>query len=88
MDTASRSSNLSVESRWKVFGEVCPRREVTFFAQVICIYIVIIACIVNLSLDVGESNLWVALLSSCLGYLLPSPSLRNERPVLHHATEQ
>ena len=40
------------------------------------IYTVVITCILNLSLTKDNSNLWTALLSSCLGYILPSPSIK------------
>ena len=89
MNVEKEPDQSSNQTRWKLFGEICPKQEVVFFAQVICIYVVIIACIVNLSLQLGESNLWVALLSSCLGYLLPSPTLsKHERPILRHPTQQ
>ena len=42
------------------------------------IYIVVVTCIVNLSIDNGNSNLWTALLSSCLGYMLPNPRLKKQ----------
>ena len=65
---------------WNVLGKKLPRNEVVYFSQVFLIYIVIIACIVNLSRGVGDSNLWTCLLSSGLGYLLPNPSLEVWRP--------
>ena len=80
---------MSSENRtWLLFGQKCPRQEVVFFAQTVIIYVVIIASIVNLSLGIGESNLWVALLSSCLGYLLPNPTLDKNEPVLRDLTQQ
>ena len=60
---------------WRVLGKNFPRVEVVFFTQVFLIYIIVTACVVNLSLGRGDSNLWTCLLSSCLGYLLPNPKL-------------
>ena len=89
MNAVTSEDQKSNHSKWKVFGDICPKQGVVFFAQIIIIYIVIIACIVNLSLKIGESNMWVALLSSCLGYLLPSPTIaKHERPFLRHAAQQ
>jgi hypothetical protein len=80
---------MSPETRsWQLFGQKCPRQEVVFLAQTGMIYIVILASIVNLSLGIGESNLWVALLSSCLGYLLPNPTLKQDESILRDPTEQ
>ncbi len=50
-----------------------------FFVQAGLIYIISIACIVNLSIGTGPINVWVALLSGCLGYLLPEPKIRREK---------
>lgn len=55
-----------------------PKEVTVYLCQVILLYIVIITCIINLSVDNGKSNLWTALLSSCLGYMLPNPSLRKK----------
>ena len=62
-----------------MFGRKFPKAEGVFFTQIILIYIVVVACIVNLSVGNGNSNLWTALLSSCLGYLLPNPSMKEGR---------
>ena len=70
------TSSISSSGNWRLFGRRLPKSEVTFFAQVIIIYIIIITCVVNISLGNGDNNLWVALLSSSIGYLLPSPSLK------------
>ena len=56
------------------FGQ--PKETVVYLFQVILLYIVIITCIINLSIGNGNSELWTALLSSCLGYMLPNPSMR------------
>ena len=68
----------SIESgEWECFGYKFPRQEVVYFTQVIIVYVVIITCLVNLSVGIGESNLWIALLGSSLGYILPQPSMGN-----------
>ena len=64
------------EDQWRVFGRRVPKQEAVFFSQVILIYTVVITCIPNLSLT-KESNLWTALLSSCLSYILPSPTIKS-----------
>jgi hypothetical protein len=61
---------------WYMFGKKFPKSEIAYFSQVIIIYLVIITCIVNLSIKNGDSNLWTALLSSCLGYILPAPKIK------------
>ena len=67
METVSHSSNIN-----------CPpsrKSDVVFFSQVILIYIVVICSLINISLG-SSLQLWIILLTSCLGYLLPNPSLK------------
>jgi len=47
-----------------------------FIAQIFLIYLVSAVALVNLTLNHGEGQLWTVLLSSSVGYLLPSPSLK------------
>ena len=64
------------ESLWTIVGKRVPRSEAVFLSQVIILYITIITCLVNLSVNNGNSNLWTALLSSSIGYLLPHPVIK------------
>jgi hypothetical protein len=71
----------SSSSAYVVCGERVPKNKVTFIAQIIAIYIIIIVSAVNLSIDGGSrQELWIALLSSAVGYVLPSPTLKFRRP--------
>jgi hypothetical protein len=47
-----------------------------FAAQILLIFIVACVSMVNLTLGIGQGHMWVALLSSSLGYILPAPKLR------------
>ena len=60
---------------WHVFGRRVPRSEIVFFCQTFIIYVVVVTSLVNITLQNGPLNLWIALLASGLGYLLPHPSL-------------
>jgi hypothetical protein len=57
-----------------------------FFVQVAVILIVVITSIVNLTLERGNTNLWTALLSSCLGYILPNPKIGTVKPTTGFST--
>jgi hypothetical protein len=39
---------------------------------------VIVVSIYNLTVESENSTLWTALLSSCLGYLLPNPTIKSK----------
>lgn len=77
--------NTSRESHWLMFGKPLPKQEIVFFSQIVIIYIVVVCSIANLSLDNGDKSLWSTLLGSCLGYVLPNPSLKRPAKILHPA---
>ena len=74
--TSTRKSYL-----WDIFGKSVPRGEIVFVCQMIVIYVVIGVSLFILTrgTDAADKQLWIALLSSCLGYLLPNP--RIDRPL-------
>ena len=72
----SESSEGSVGSS-KIFSRVAAKKWV-FFAQIGVIFAVLITCLVNLSLNQGEQNLWKYLLCSIVGYILPNPTLKQQ----------
>lgn len=76
MDSKPKTS--SNEGTWSFLGQRIPQTEIQYITQVVIIYMVVITCIINLSLSNGDSNLWTALLSSSLGYMLPNPSLKKK----------
>ena len=64
------------EHGWCCSGSRVPRAEIVYFAQIFLIFIIVTASIYNLSRQLGDQQLWTALLSSCMGYLLPNPSIK------------
>ena len=47
-----------------------------YLLQIFLIILVVIAALVNLTLGYPHQELWISLLSSCLGYTLPNPKLK------------
>lgn len=79
-----KENNLDGETNhpsvlWDLMGRRLPRSEIVFFSQMTLVVIVIIASVYNLSVNSEDHTLWTALLSSCLGYVLPNPSLQSSR---------
>ena len=68
--------NRSNGERWHLLGTPVPQAEIVYFCQMIIVYVIILTSIINLSLQNGSSELWISLLSSCIGYALPSPKLK------------
>jgi hypothetical protein len=66
--------------RWDVMGGKLQKSEIVYFCQMIVVYVIIFTSIVNLSLQNGKNELWITLLSSAIGYALPSPTLKVAKP--------
>lgn len=75
----SQPSRMS--DNWVLLGRVFPKAEIVFFSQIIILYIIIITCIINLSLGNG-SEMWLILLSTSIGAILPNPKLKSVTKVL------
>ena len=65
---------------WSLCGNNVMRTQIVFISQVIIIYIIIISCLVNLSIGNRNESLFICLLSSSIGYLLPNPSYSDKKP--------
>ena len=69
---------------WHCFGKKLPKSEIVFFCQILLVYITVIVALVNLTLyreDHKSNQIWIALLASCVGYILPNPKIK---PNGHH----
>jgi uncharacterized membrane protein len=51
------------------------KSKAIFWVQVTLIFVVVLACIINLALETGRTEFWAGTMSACLGYILPAPSL-------------
>ncbi len=69
--------NNSERKSWKFCETSIPRSEVVFLCQVSIIFVLIVFCCVKLCLSVTceETTVFVAILSSAVGYILPNPKL-------------
>ena len=65
------------EQGWCCSGSRVPRGEIVYFCQIILILSIVFASIYNLTREQGDQQLWTALLSSCMGYLLPNPTIKS-----------
>lgn len=70
-----QATSTSGESLKSLTNRLRIKSELVFFSQVIVVYIVVCMCLYNLTTGNGDSNLWSALLSGSLGYLLPNPKI-------------
>lgn len=80
-------SNHSNGGHWRLLGARFPKSEVVFFVQVVLLYAVVITSLINISLG-DTQELWVVLLTSCLGYLMPNPSLKRNGEHIPDTSQQ
>ena len=50
--------------------------RIIYYFHVVVTYIIVIACLLNLSLSNDKDCTWTSFLSACIVYLLPPPKLR------------
>lgn len=69
------NSNDEERKPWSFCGRTIPRSEIVFFSQLFFLLIFIGFLIFKLTVhsDDGQSALWVALLTSSIGLILPNP---------------
>ena len=69
--------NNQERQSWKCFGQTCNRSLVVFLSQFFVILVILVPCIVRITLATTceETTVWIAILSSTVGYILPSPKL-------------
>ena len=62
---------------WKFFGRTYNRSLLVFLCQCFVIVLILACAIVRIMLSTTceETTVWVAILSSTAGYILPSPKL-------------
>ena len=77
LDQEVQSLNLQ-----RVKPKTFPRHEFAFIAQIGVIFIVIISSVINLSLNNGNQDVWLVLLSAGVGAVLPAPSLKRSKNLM------
>ena len=69
----------SEKPTWKFCNQITlPQSEVVFFVQMFVILMLIVLCIVKLTVPkptCEETSVWISILSSLVGYILPNPRL-------------
>ena len=63
-------------SDWSWCGARVPKNQVTYMAQVVLVYAIIAVSLSQLILQSSDRELWLILLSTSVGYVLPSPRLK------------
>ena len=80
-------NNNQERQSWKCFGQTCNRSLVVFLYQFFVILLILACCIVRITLaeTCEETIVSIAILSSTVGYILPSPKLRTKQFLLRNA---
>ena len=68
----------NVERRsWSCLGQTCSRSLIVFLSQFFVILLIVCGCFwrIHLAETCDEPTVWVGILCSAAGYILPSPNL-------------
>lgn len=79
-DRALSPEKTTAVSDWSWCGARVPKNQVTYMTQVFLVYGVIAVSLSQLILQSSERELWLILLSTSIGYVLPSPRLKFLKP--------
>ena len=78
---AMTGHEVFVNDRWIIFNKFVHKSAIVYICQIFIIYTIITCSLVNLSLGSGNEQLWIALLCTSTGSLLPQPRLRSKHLV-------
>lgn len=79
-DRALSPEKTSAVSDWSWCGARVSKNQVTYMTQVFLVYGVIAVSLSQLILQSFERELWLILLTTSIGYVLPSPRLKFLKP--------
>ena len=65
---------------WSWCGTRVPKNQVTYITQVVLVYGIIAVSLSQLILQSADKELWLILLSTSVGYVLPAPRLKFLKP--------
>lgn len=71
-------SDPSLSKKWCCFGTEVPKNEIVYFCQIIVIFTIIVTSLYQLAVGSRNNELWISLLSSSLGYILPNPTIKGK----------
>ena len=80
--------SITDDRSWVFFGEKLPRSEIVYFTQIFLLFLIIVTAITNLSLTSGQEELWITLLCTSVGYILPSPDIKKKTNAVQLSSPQ
>ena len=77
LDKIFFDNNNQERKSWACLGQTCSRSLIVFLSQLSFILLIIFGCFwrIHQSKTCDESTVWVGILCSAAGYILPSPRL-------------
>jgi positive regulator of sigma E activity len=65
--------------KWRVGSHDVSKSLIVYLCQILIIYVIVIVSLYNITFHYEKDlNLWVGLLCSAVGYLLPAPALNKQ----------
>jgi hypothetical protein len=67
--------NENLEENWQLCCSVLHKAEVVFFVQIIFLFTIMVFSMVQIINKVDNQEIYFSLLSSCIGIIIPSPTI-------------
>ena len=74
--------NEDPEENWRMCCSVLHKAEVVFFVQIIFLFTIMIFSMVQIINKVENQEIYFSLLSSCIGIIIPSPTITAKKKKL------
>ena len=71
--------NEDPEENWRMCCSVLHKAEVVFFVQIIFLFTIMIFSMVQIINKVDNQEIYFSLLSSCIGIIIPSPTITTKK---------
>ncbi len=75
----TRGDGTSKGSSWTLFGRPTQQDKIVYFSQVAILYVIILFCLINLTIQTPTSERWGNLLSIGIGLMCPNPQFKKPK---------
>jgi len=67
------------KNKWNLGCFYLDKECISYFVQMIVLFCIIAVSLYKVSTTTESKELWISLLSSCMGYILPAPTLKKDK---------
>jgi hypothetical protein len=69
--------NIDNNNNWLLCCSYVRKEEIVFFSQLLIIISIMAFCMIQITRDISNRDIYFTLMGSCTGYMLPAPTMIN-----------